>query len=166
MDHDGEINRDRYQAIPTSRPKQEDRFLRFSHYSFQRSLLPTKPHSLCHSRETKTKKPQIAAQKLGLRFYNGKIRSQTAPQREEILVRFYSHCLGCCSSENTRPIDLKLHSDVLAVECAKFDHPVGNNQGGSSAAAAQKSTANGDRLIRAATVAIPRELVACRRMLR
>ncbi|KAI9186150.1 hypothetical protein LWI28_014198 [Acer negundo] len=24
--------------------------------------------------------------------------------------------------ENTRPIDLKLHSDVLAVECTKFDH--------------------------------------------
>ncbi|TXG66158.1 hypothetical protein EZV62_007433 [Acer yangbiense] len=47
--------------------------------------------------------------------------------------------------QNTRPIDLKLHSDVLAVECAKFDHPVGNNQEGSSAAAAQKSTANGDR---------------------
>ncbi|KAK0584655.1 hypothetical protein LWI29_016685 [Acer saccharum] len=93
----------------------------------------------------KPKTPQIAAQKLGLGFYNGKIRSQTAPQREEILVRFYSHCLGCCSSENTRPINLKLHSDVLAVECAKFDHPVGNNQEGSSAAAAQKSTVNGDR---------------------
>ncbi|KAK4835658.1 hypothetical protein QYF36_012578 [Acer negundo] len=42
--------------------------------------------------------PQIAAQKLGLGFYNGKIRSQTAPQREEILSRFYSHCLSCCSS--------------------------------------------------------------------
>ncbi|TXG65118.1 hypothetical protein EZV62_006393 [Acer yangbiense] len=49
--------------------------------------------------------------------------------------------------ENTRPIDLKLHSDVLAVECAKFDHPVGNNQEGSSAAAAQKSTVNGDRFM-------------------
>ncbi|KAK1576424.1 hypothetical protein Q3G72_013704 [Acer saccharum] len=141
MDHDGEINRDRYHSHSHLQTKTRGLFYQV----FREAYYPQNLTLSATAEKPKPKTPQIAAQKLGLGFYNGKIRSQTAPQREEILVRFYSHCLGCCSSENTRPIDLKLHSDVLAVECAKFDHPVGNNQEGSSAAAAQKSTANGDR---------------------
>ncbi|KAK1562046.1 hypothetical protein Q3G72_005248 [Acer saccharum] len=127
---------------PFPRPDQNKRIIFSGSLTtvFKEAYYPQNLTLSATAEKPKPKTPQIAAQKLGLGFYNGKIRSQTAPQREEILVRFYSHCLGCCSSENTRPINLKLHSDVLAVECAKFDHPVGNNQEGSSAAAAQKST--------------------------